>query len=120
MALWELEDTARYRTRFKKYEKNHPRELDAVLDNLQRFFSLINSGTSPLMVRVGFIHRVPNGIRAIDQKGGPGLAETRLYVYGDTKTNILYLLCIGGKKGQNKDIQYSKKEVARIKKKRGK
>ena len=118
--MWKLEDTGRCRARFKTYEKNHPRELGAVLDNLQRFVDLINSGVSPLQVKVGFIHREPNGIRAIDQKGGPGpgLAATRLYIYCDTKTNILHLLCIGGKQRQNEDIQYCKKEVKKIKKER--
>ena len=118
MATWKLESTERYRARFKTYEKNHPRELGAVLDNLQRFVDLINSGISPLRAKVGFIHKEPDGIRAIDQKGGhgQGLVATRLYIYCDTKTNILHLLCIGGKKRQNEDIQYCKKEAGRIKK----
>ena len=84
---------------------------------MQRFVELINSGISPLQVK-GFIRTEPDGIRAIDQKGGhgQGLAATRLYIYCDTKTNILHLLCIGGKQRQNEDIQYCKKEAGKIKK----
>ena len=54
---------------------------------------------------------------AIGQEGGygKGLAKTRLYTYPDAGSKTLYLLCIGGEKGQSQDIQYCREQVRKIK-----
>lgn len=116
MAQWEIEITAKYQSCFTEYEKKHPRELLAVSNNLEIFIDEIERGIPPFAVRKGFIHNESDGIRAISQKGGygRGLAETRLYIYGDIETNILHLLCIGGKRSQNRDIRYCRAEVVKI------
>ena len=117
MSQWTLEHTNRYKSCSDRYKRRHPNELIAVSKNLQIFIEELEQGISPLFVKKGFIHHEPNGIKAISQKGGygRGLAETRLYIYGDTTTNILYLLCIGDKKSQKRDIKYCQDEVEKIK-----
>jgi hypothetical protein len=69
-------------------------------------------------VRGGFIHDEPDGIKAIDQKGGGQkmkLQQTRLYVYPDITNRILYLLTIGDKGTQRDDInlcrEFVRKEI---------
>jgi predicted enzyme involved in methoxymalonyl-ACP biosynthesis len=36
--MWTLETTDEYRTRHRTYQKKRPRELQAVLDNLDTYF----------------------------------------------------------------------------------
>ena len=52
---------------------------------------------------------------AVDQKGGGGnLAETRLYTYADDATKVLYLILIGDKGSQTKDIQACREFVREL------
>ncbi|HEY7313836.1 MAG TPA: hypothetical protein VH643_31085 [Gemmataceae bacterium] len=116
--MWQLEPTDDYERQFRRYEKKHPRELEAVLRNLQTYFEALRAGNKPLQIKYGFVHVEPDGIFAIDQKGGGlgKLAQSRLYVYPDTDTEILHLLTIGGKgHEQRNDIQQCKDFVAQIK-----
>ncbi len=121
MIAWHKSTTIRYESRSETYSKNHPDELFAVTQNLQLYLEEIELGKDPLKVKKGFIRIEPNGIRAISQSGGykKKLAKTRLYTYCDTRTNTLYLLCIGGENGQGKDIEYCKKEVEKIRRTNG-
>ncbi len=51
------------------------------------------------------MHQEPLGAVATDQKGGgKNLAQTRLYVYPDTETEILHLITLGDKRSQKDDI----------------
>ena len=64
-------------------------------------------------VQAGFLHAEPSGVLAIDQKGGGGnLQETRMYIYADQASNVLYLITIGNKSEQASDIEFCKKFVA--------
>ena len=79
-----LQNTDEYERRQKQYQKKHPRELMAVLDNLDTYHKTLNSGVKPKQAIFGFIHAEPLDVVAIDQKGGGAkLAQTRLYVYPD-------------------------------------
>ncbi len=105
MGGWELEPSGSFDSRYKRFEKNHRRELKALLANLQRYLALIEDGQSPQFIKLGFLHRESDGIKAIDQKGGgPGLMESRLYVYPDRENQVLHLLCIGNKAEQHRDM----------------
>jgi hypothetical protein len=77
----------------------------------------LNAGTKPLQVAGGFIHREPNGVVAIDQKGGGvALAQTRLYVYPDSDASQLHVIALGDKKSQKADIQTCREYVASLRK----
>ncbi len=101
-----LEATDAYERAHKHYEKKHPAELMAVLDNLDRYFKAVSSGVHPQFVVGGYIHDEGKGVKAIDQKsGGKGkLRQTRLYVYPDVEAKALYLITIGDKQTQKEDI----------------
>ena len=93
------------------------RELKAVLGNLDSYLVTLNDGRNPYHRAAGYIHHEPDGVIAIDQKGGgKALAETRLYVYPDTDTCTLYLLLLGDKNSQKRDIQDCREFVASIRK----
>ena len=120
MEVWELDHTEKYETTYKRYAKKHPHELTAVLSNLDKYHSALNSIGKVLQITAGFIHREPNGVIALDQKGGGRkvkLKQTRLYLYPAVEEKVVYLLIIGDKKTQTKDIKYCSEFVR--KKRRG-
>lgn len=117
MEPWCLEDTDMYQRRYTEYEKKHSNELVAVLDNLDTYFRTLNNVGHPLQVKAGFIHDEPKGIKAIDQKGGGQkvkLQQTRLYIYPDIDSRIVYLLTIGDKHSQKEDIKLCCEYVRKV------
>ena len=117
--MWGLSPTADYERRHKLYAKKHPRELRAILANLEKYFQSLQEGGRPSDIKAGFIHPEPRGIIAIDQKGGgSSLAETRLYAYPDDETETLYLVTLGDKRSQADDIQEAKRFVERLRNER--
>jgi hypothetical protein len=106
VSMWELEPTDEFARRFKRYEKKHPRELKAVLANLEVIQESLQSGTNPQKLPFGFIHIEQRGVIAIDQKrGGKNLAQTRLYVYLDRDTETIHLITLGDKASQHADVK---------------
>ena len=109
MDPWSLETTDTYERRYKEYEKKHPNELVAVTNNLDTYFKTLNQCGHPLQVKAGFIHDEPDGIKAIDQKGGGQkvkLQQTRLYIYPHHDTRTVHLLTMGDKASQRADIRF--------------
>lgn len=107
MPAWSLYTTDKYERDFKEYRKKRPDELISVLQNLDRYFAAIETVSHPRQIRAGFIHIEPNGVIAIDQKGGKKrlkLQQTRLYLYCDIDSKTVYLLAIGSKNTQKTDI----------------
>jgi len=114
--MWKTLQTDEFDRRFKRYEKKAPRELQAVLDNLDLFLEALKAGVKPKPPAFGFLHVEPSDVLAIDQKGGGNkLAQTRLYVYPDTTAKTLYLLTLGDKTSQREDIKNCKAFVEHIK-----
>lgn len=99
--MWTFASTPEYTRRHRRYIKDNPRELNAVLANLDTYFATLNVGTKPSQIKHGFIHPETCGVIAIDQRGGKGkLAQTRLYIYPDVDTKTLYLITLGDKRDQ--------------------
>lgn len=110
--MWDLGAENAYRKAVKHFVKKYRRELKAVHDNLDTLLKALREGAKPQQVKLGCIHPEPGGVLAIDQKGGgAGLKETRLYTYPDEDTKSLYLITLGDKRSQKKDIQYCKEWV---------
>ncbi|MBY0522972.1 MAG: hypothetical protein K2R98_06220 [Gemmataceae bacterium] len=115
--MWDLEPSEEYRRRHKRFEKNHPRELAAVLVNLATYQTALKSCARPQQVNFGFMHAEPSGVVALDQKrGGKNLRQTRLYVFPDADTGVLHLITVGGKDTQSDDIQFCREYVQSIQK----
>lgn len=114
MEEWLIEPTETYKCKHEHYEKKHPYELAAAEGNLDTYFKALMNGINPLQIKEGFIHHEPEGIKAIDQKGGKQkikLQQTRLYIYADLATKTLFLLTIGDKQSQKNDIKYCREYV---------
>jgi hypothetical protein len=107
--MWSLEPTTQWNKDRKWYEKKHPDELAAVLENLDRYHQQLNLAPNPRVVQAGYLHPEPCGVVAVDQKGhGSNLQQTRLYTFADPETKTLHLITIGDKRSQSEDIKLSK------------
>lgn len=72
----------------------------------------LNEGVNPINIKAGFIHHEPDGIKAIDQKGGKGkLKQCRLYIYPDTSTRLVHVISVGDKTDQKGDINECREYV---------
>ena len=114
---WTLETSDFYTSRFRRFQKKHPLEAEVVLDNLDYYFKALCDGTNPINLKAGFVHDEPDGIKAIDQKGGKGrLMQCRLYVFPDEKTKVLHVISIGTKIDQSGDIKECRSYIKPLKK----
>ncbi len=117
MAMWNVETTDDFERRQRQFEKKNPNELQATFANLQRYLEALNEGGKPEIIQFGFIHREPQGVVAIDQKGGgKNLKQTRLYTYAWFDNLTLYLITIGDKKSQNADLKLCKQFMDSLRK----
>jgi hypothetical protein len=115
--VWKIENSGFFESRFKKFQKKNPSEAVAVMTNLETYLQSLNLSKSPLAVKIGFLHHEPEGMKAIDQKGGgKNLMQTRLYVFPDVDTSILHVMSIGTKQNQGGDIGECRDYVRSIKK----
>lgn len=115
--MWNVEPTDNFERQLRHFEKKHPNELKATLGNLQRYLDALNEGGKPEIIQFGFIHREPQGVVAIDQKGGgKNLKQTRLYTYGCHVDEELHLITIGDKQSQKSDIALCKSFVTALRK----
>lgn len=103
--MWELQPTDQYERDLRWYQKKRPRELAAILSNLQRYLNQLNAAPNAASVMAGYLHPKQNGVVAVDQKGGGGnLQETRLYAYAEDVGKVLHLITIGNKGTQPGDV----------------
>lgn len=108
--MWQVEPTNQWEKDQKHYAKKHPRELAAVLNNLDRYLSLLKHLPNARCASAGYLHPEPGGVMAIDQRGGGGnLQETRLYTFADQARCVLFLITIGNKDSQSNDVLISKR-----------
>ena len=104
---WSIQESEFFENKFKKFIKNNPGIDQLLLDNLDTYHKALNQGISPLNIKAGFIHHEPNGVKAVDQKGGNRKnlgkpKQSRLYIYPDPDTRMLYLITVGDKNSQKK------------------
>ncbi|MCF6150416.1 MAG: hypothetical protein E3K37_17410 [Candidatus Kuenenia sp.] len=81
MAGWKLEPSPFFDSRFKRFQKKHPNEAKAILNNFDTYISTLNEGVNPINIKAGFIHHEPDGIKAIDQKGGKRQINAKQVIY---------------------------------------
>lgn len=99
-------------------KKKRVHEFVAVIENLERYRRALNYAGGPQHITGKYVHHEPMGIKALDESGErkiKKLQATRLYVYPDVATRTLYLLTIGSKNTQSKDIELCRKMVKQIK-----
>jgi hypothetical protein len=109
-----LMKTEDYERCLKWYSKKKPRELTSVLSNLEILVRSLAGGKPIKPFVYGFLASEPDGVVRIAEGGNAGMAATRLYVYHETTTDTLYLLTIGDKRSQAKDIHYCSRVVREL------
>ena len=103
--MWVIQKSPFFEARFKRFQKKHPEEAKAVLNNLDSYFKALCVGANPVNINEGFIHHEPEGIKALDQKRWKGnLMQSRLYVFPEKDKKILHVISIGTKSDQGGDI----------------
>lgn len=102
----------------KSFKKDYSDEFDNVMVNLDTYIDALNSGLSPEQIKRNnqFVHNEGKGVVSITQRPlRKGAHPIRLYVYPDEVNRILYILFIGDKNQQKKDISiihgYVKKHI---------
>jgi len=116
--MWKLRMSDFFEARFKRFQKKHAEEAKAILNNLDTYFRTLCSGANPVNIQAGSIHHEPDGIKAIDQKGGKGkLMQSRLYVFPETDARVLHVISIGTKTDQSGDISECRDYVKPLKQK---
>lgn len=117
--MWEIEDEYINKKAAKKIEKDHSEEYESCFSNAEKVRNQLNRGHKLRVFDFGFLKSEREGVYRIAQTGVKSAREVRLYVYFDEKNEILYLLHIGLKETQPKDINKAKQKARKIKKQGG-
>jgi hypothetical protein len=117
--VWTIQKSEFFGSRFKRFQKKHPEEAKAVSNNLDTYFNTLCLGVNPTNIQDGFVHHEPDGIKALDQKGGKGkMMQSRLYVFPEEEAKILHVVSIGTKSDQSGDISECRDYIKPLKKKK--
>ncbi|MEX1229590.1 MAG: hypothetical protein WEB58_05080 [Planctomycetaceae bacterium] len=117
--MWELEYQAEFERKVKKYAKKHRQETMNAAANLQAVLEGLNAGLKMRQIVRGFIHDEGEGALAVDESGrGKHLLGTRLYFYPDEPTETVYVVTIGDKDSQKRDVKTTQDFVSRLRKNR--
>ena len=112
---WQQITYDEFTKRAKKWnqKRRYTRELKAMLSNYETIVETLSLGANPdQIIKFGFVHPEPKGMWAIDQKGaGPGVAETRMYVFAEKENKTLHVFTIGTKETQESDIRNCVSEI---------
>ena len=103
--IWTIVDDLAERSRFKEYNRKHPREYAACFSNLEQLVKYLQQFGGIASFQVGFLRSEGQGIYRIGQTGVKHARETRLYVYVDETARTVRVLTIGDKDNQSDDIR---------------
>lgn len=115
MSQWYITPSKQYERDIKAMMKRHPREVEQMLVNLQRYHQNLQEHDNPLrMVEFSFVHREAAGCHAITQQPLSPATQTRLYLYCYVQDHEIHLICAGDKHTQHDDNEYCKKYVKQL------
>lgn len=98
----------------KKLGRSYPAEVESCMANLVRVLSMLDGGVPLGTFRFSFLRPEGGGIYRIGQTGVDAAREMRLYVAFDESTRTAYLLGIGTKNTQQRDIAAARQQARRI------
>lgn len=102
---WCIVDDDAERSRFKEYNRKHPREYAACFANLAQLIQLLQQFGNIKGFQVGFLRSEGQDVYRIGQTGVKHAHETRLYIYVKQTMLTVHILTIGDKATQQDDIQ---------------
>ena len=112
---WTLSEDLAERSRFKEYNRKHPREYAACFANLSTVLDLLRQFRAVKGFQVGFLRSEGQGVYRIGQTGVKHARETRLYVHIDEAVYVVRVLTIGDKDSQSDDIRRCHATVGKLK-----
>jgi len=120
--MWGITKATGFDNQYKKFIKKHENEASAAMSNLETYLAILQETNNVQTAnKQPFVHSEPENMVAIDQRGvkreknTDKLKATRLYVYAAVINQTVYLLGIGDKDSQKKDIETCRKKVKQIK-----
>ena len=114
--MWSVDWTYLSKTQIKRVAKNHSREYESCLSNLDTILEMLNVGIPVGVIKFGHFRSERDGVYRIGQSGIVGAKETRLYLYFDEGEETIYVVGTGFKEGQSVDINKVKKLVRMLRK----
>jgi len=117
--VWEINGDFAEANRLREFDKKHPEEYASCFMNLKKVIGLLEDFGQPGAFHIGFLRSEGSNVWRIGQTGVRHGCETRLYVYLYVKGLTVYVLTIGDKSQQRKDIQRCKNLALAIEKERG-
>ena len=118
MCQWNFYEIEAYRKRRRHFDKKHQFVLVALFHNLAEVQSIFEFGDNPRnIVKHPKVRNERHGLYAVDQRGATTkIREARLYFYPDFENQRVYLIYIGFKSEQQKDLRRCHEIVKCIKK----
>jgi len=101
---WSVDDSHADKNRFKKYGKNHAREVASCFANLATVVGLLKAGAALGSFRLNFFRRESGDIWRVGQTKVPSARETRLYILVLVLSKAIHVLTIGDKDTQQADL----------------
>ena len=113
--MWKINWTLITKTQAKKVRKNHQAEFESCTANIGTIQKYLNMGLKlGSNLKFGFFRSEGGGVYRIGQSNVPSPKETRIYLYFDEDSKIIYVVGMGFKDGQSKDINEAKKLLKKI------
>ena len=112
---WKI-DNQITRSKIKKYTKRYPEDTASVLGNLGKVKKYLDSGISfeQTVQRYPFLRSEKGHVFRIGNAKRTNAHETRLYICIEKGQQVIYLLELGDKNGQQEDIKTSHNKANRI------
>lgn len=88
-----------------KFARLHRHEFDSCFVNLQKVLTMLNEGIPFASMTAGFLHAEGYRLSAVSQTPHKGRHETRLYFTVAEDTHTIFVLGIGSKAEQKKDLK---------------
>ena len=114
---WQVAQSPKFSKKLAKYHKKHEVEAQNAYENFKTYLGSLQQGINPMQITGGWIRPEANGSVAVTEKGPIKTRPnpTRLYMYPDVKTKILWLITIGDKKSQRRtDMPYVEEFIKQI------
>jgi hypothetical protein len=103
--MWSIDTTHASTAAFGRYRKKHPAEYAAVFGNLGRVLGFLAGGQRIGGFQVSFLRSEGGDVYRIGQTGVKSAHETRLYVHFSERESVAYVLEVGDKDSQPRDIK---------------
>lgn len=116
--MWTTQQDYAERNQMKHYAKKHRREFLSCFANLKELCKVLNGGITIQQAEagLGFFSSEGGDVYRIAQSGVAHAKETRLYVLVALVGTCVYVLTIGDKDTQKRDLHRCREIAANIKK----